>query len=231
MLSGRFASRSRPVSPRRSSEADDPATIGLVILEPDVPTAARLLRTGRALEVVTLAWNVVGVMVLAVLAISTSSVALTGFGLDSLIEIGASAVVLWELSGTGEHRRQGRALRLIGIGVRAARGVPPPPVRGRPRPWGTARPPARSGSSGPRLTAFAMFGLAAGKRRTGRALDNPVLETEGRVTFVDGLLATAVLIGIVLDLALGWWWADPVAGLVIVFYAAREAKHSLTSGP
>ena len=70
-----------------------------------------------------------------------------------------------------------------------------------------------------------MFALAALKGRTGRALGNPVLVTEGRVTFIDGLLATAVLLGITLDLVLGWWWADPVAGLVIVYYAIREAVH------
>ena len=56
-----------------------------------------MLRLGFMLEWITLAWNVVGVVVLAVLAVSSSSVALAGFGLDSLIEIGASSVVLWEL--------------------------------------------------------------------------------------------------------------------------------------
>ncbi|WP_123680850.1 cation transporter [Curtobacterium sp. PhB115] len=49
------------------------------------------------------------------------------------------------------------------------------------------------------------------------------LPTEGRVTFVDGLLAVAVLIGISLNALVGWWWADPIAGYVIVFYAFREA--------
>lgn len=55
-----------------------------------------------------------------------------------------------------------------------------------------------------------------------------MLTTEGRVTLVDALLATAVLVGVSLDAALGWWWADPLAGYVIVFYAAREAKACLT---
>jgi divalent metal cation (Fe/Co/Zn/Cd) transporter len=57
-----------------------------------------------ALEYTTLAWNVVGIVVLAVAAVTARSVALAGFGLDSLIEIGASIVVIWELSGTGEIR-------------------------------------------------------------------------------------------------------------------------------
>jgi len=50
-----------------------------------------------------------------------------------------------------------------------------------------------------------------------------VLSTEGRVTLIDGLLAVAVLAGLALNAALGWWWADPLAGYVLVYYAAREA--------
>jgi hypothetical protein len=61
----------------------------------------QLLRRGFALEYVTLGWNVVGIVVLAIAAVSARSVALAGFGMDSLIEIGASTVVLWELSVTG----------------------------------------------------------------------------------------------------------------------------------
>ncbi len=72
------------------------------------------------------------------------------------------------------------------------------------------------------MTAAVMFALAAGKARTGRALGNPVLRTEGRVTMIDGILATAVLMGLALNAALGWWWADPAAGYVLVCYATRE---------
>lgn len=79
-----------------------------------------LVRRGFALEWATLGWNVAGVVVLAIAAISARSVALAGFGLDSLIEIGASTVVIWELSGTGQARQQ-RALRLIGAGFSFAR--------------------------------------------------------------------------------------------------------------
>jgi divalent metal cation (Fe/Co/Zn/Cd) transporter len=72
-------------------------------------------------------------------------------------------------------------------------------------------------------TAAVMFTLAAGKRSTGLTLGNAVLATEGRVTMIDGILASAVLLGLVLNAAAGWWWADPAAGLVIVYYAIREA--------
>ncbi len=74
------------------------------------------------------------------------------------------------------------------------------------------------------VTAVLMFALAAGKARTGRALDNPVLRTEGRVTTIDGILAVAVLAGLILNAALGWWQADPAAGYVLVYYAAREVR-------
>lgn len=72
-----------------------------------------------------------------------------------------------------------------------------------------------------------MFAPAFGKARTGAALGNPVLQTEGRVTLIDGILATAVLAGLALNAALGWWWADP-AGYVLVYYAAREAREIFT---
>lgn len=185
-------------------------------------TRRTLLRRGFVLEYLTLGWNLVGVAVLAVTAWSARSIALAGFGLDSLIEIGASIVVVWELSGTGEQRQR-RALRLIGMAFAAlavylavqstvvlAAGFHP-----RHSPGGIAWTA---------LTALAMFALAAGKARTGTALDNPVLRTEGRVTLVDGLLAAAVLAGLALNAGLGWWWADPVAGYVLVCYAAREVR-------
>jgi hypothetical protein len=77
-----------------------------------------LLRRGFVLECVTLGWNVAGITVLAIAATAARSVALAGFGLDSLIEIGASTVVIWELSGTGAERQR-RGLRLIGYAFAA----------------------------------------------------------------------------------------------------------------
>ncbi len=186
-----------------------------------------LLRRGRILECATLGWNVVGVAVLAVAALRAHSVALAGFGLDSLIEIGASIVVLWELAGTGEARQQ-RALRLIGaafLALAAYLVVQTAVV------LATGYHPGASGLGigWTAATALAMFALARGKLRTGQALDNPVLITESRVTVIDGLLATAVLVGLVLNAAIGWWWADPVAGLVIVYYAVREARSTVNA--
>ena len=187
----------------------------------DASARARLLRTGFALEWTTLAWNIVGVVVLAILAVSSGSLALAGFGLDSLIEIGASAVVIWELSGTGEHRQR-LALRLIGAAFVALAAYlliqTAIALATAHRPDGSVGGIVWTG-----ITAVCMFTLAALKTRTGRALGNPVLQTEGRVTMIDGLLACAVLLGVLLNTVLGWWWADSAATLVIVYYAIREA--------
>lgn len=77
------------------------------------------------------------------------------------------------------------------------------------------------------VTAVVMFALAEGKDVTGRQLDNPVLRTEGRVTLVDGMVATAVLAGLALNAAVGWWWADPLAGYVLFVYGSKEGLVAL----
>ena len=194
----------------------------------DDPVRRALLRRGFWLEYATLAWNVIGIVVLAIAALSARSVALAGFGLDSLIEIGASTVVIWELSGTGEERQR-RGLRLIGYAFAALAAyllVQSTVV------LVAGYHPRHSvlGIVWTGVTAAVMFALAAGKARTGRALGNPVLRTEGRVTMVDGILATSVLLGLALNAALGWWWADPAAGYVLVFYAAREVREIFFAG-
>lgn len=186
---------------------------------------AQLLRRGRQLEIATLVWNVTGVVVLALTAVVARSVALAGFGLDSVVEIGASTVVLWELANV-EQNRQRRAMRLIGsafvlLAVYLAVQSSVVLIVG--------FHPHHSdlGIVWTSLTAIAMFGLASAKTKIGTALDNPVLITEGRVTMVDGILATAVVAGLLLNALAGWWWADPLAGYLILYYAIREARTAL----
>jgi divalent metal cation (Fe/Co/Zn/Cd) transporter len=174
---------------------------------------------------VTLLWNVVGVIVLAMAAIVARSVALAGFGLDSVIEIGASTVVLWELADVAQTR-QHRAIRMIGASFvalsvyLAVQSTIVLAVGFRPH-----HSPVGIGWTA--LTAMVMFALAAGKSRIGAALNNPVLRAEGRVTMIDGILATAVLLALMLNAFIGWWWADPASGYVILYYAIREARATL----
>jgi len=206
-------------------EHDEGGGAGAATLPPQ-PERTRLRRRGFILEGITLGWNVIGVVVLAFAAIAARSVALAGFGLDSLIEIGASTVVIWELSDTGQERQR-RALQLIGSAFvllalyLAAQST-----------WvlvvGHHAHHSPAGIAWTAATAAAMFALAHAKATTGRALDNPVLRTEGRVTLVDGILATSVLVGLTLNAAFGWWWADPAAAYILVYYAAREAHEIFT---
>jgi len=191
--------------------------------EPD-----KLLRRGLALEYSTLAWNVVGVVVVIYAALKAHLVALAGFGLDSLIEIGASTVVVWELTGAGKDREK-KALRLISgaffvlalyILVQSVRSL-----------YLQVKPDTSLMGIVWLLFTFAvMVALAQGKRVTGTKLSNPVLLPEGRVTMVDAFLAASVLVGLILNAALGWWWADPLAGLVIVFYGFKEGRHAWAEG-
>lgn len=179
-----------------------------------------LLRRGLRLEYATLGWNVVGVGIVIAAAIAARSVALAGFGLDSLIEIFASVIVVWQLKGVKEQRER-RALHLIGsafyalavyILIQAAY------VLVRQAQPHTSLP----GILWLAATLIAMLLLASGKRATGTQLGNAVLMTEAHVTLIDAYLAGAVLIGLVLNALFGWWWADPLAGLVIVYYGIKE---------
>jgi divalent metal cation (Fe/Co/Zn/Cd) transporter len=184
-----------------------------------------LTRRGLRLEYATLSWNVVGVPILMVAAIRSGSPAAAAFGLDSAIEIGASLVVVWELTGAPKER-EALGLRLIGVAFLAV------------AVFVTVQAiVALSGGHHPghsilgilwtAATCAVMFALARAKGITGRALGNPVLQAESRVTFVDGFLAVTVLTGLTLNAVLGLWWADPLAGLVIVGYALREARSAL----
>ncbi len=192
--------------------------------EPVQSDNRQLLRIGLALEYATLAWNVVGVAVLVAAAYRARSVALAGFGFDSLIEIAASVVVVWHLLGVHLDRER-IALRLIGIAFVllvlyiAAQLIYTLASSTHPA-------PSAGGIAWTGATLFAMLLLAYGKRRTGDRLNNEVLRTESRVTLVDAYLAGAVLVGLALNAAAGWWWADPLASLVILYYGVREARHA-----
>ena len=188
-----------------------------------------LLRRGLRLEYATLAWNVFGSVLVLAAAVAARSVALAGFGLDSLIEIAASAVVVWQLKGS-DKTRETKALRLIGIAFIllalyiGAQSTYVLAAGFRPR-------ESQLGIAWLALTALAMFALAYGKSRTGSALGNRLLQTEARVTAIDGLLALAILVGLVLNAALGWWWADPAAALAMLPLIVREGIEAWQGEP
>ena len=187
-----------------------------------------LQRRGLRLEYATLAWNVVEIGFLIAAAIMARSVALAGFAFDSFIEIFASVVVVWQLKGTTQAHSEQRAIRRIGAAfywlaiyiIAQAAATLALDIRPDSSPLGIAWLAA---------TCVVMLGLAAGKARTGRELDNPVLSAEARVTLVDGALAAAILVGLILNATAGWWWADIAAGAVLVAYGLREGRLHLSA--
>jgi divalent metal cation (Fe/Co/Zn/Cd) transporter len=185
----------------------------------------RLRRCGLRLEFATLAWNVVEIGFVAA-AVIARSVALAGFALDSGIEIFASLVVIGQLREGSDPERERRALRRIGLAFFAlacylvAQTIATLVLDVHPD-----HSPLGIGWLG--ATVIVMYVLAWWKHRTGVALGHAVLLAEARVTAVDGVLATGVLVGLVLNALAGWWWADVVAGVVVIVYGLREGVHHL----
>ena len=190
--------------------------------------SALLLRRGLWLEYTTLGWNVVGTAIILIAAVRAGSAALAGFGLDSAIEIFASVVVVWQLKGV-DQGREGLALKLIGAAF-IALAIYVFVQSGWVLLTGSHPKPSLLGIVWLTVTCVIMLLLAWGKLTTGRQLGNPVLTTEARVTVIDAALAAAVLVGVGLNALAGWWWADPLAGLVIVYYGVTEGRAAWKHG-
>ena len=192
---------------------------------PNASQAATLVRRGLLLEYLTIAWSILSAVVATAAGIAAGSIALIGFGLDSVIEVFAGAVVVWQLRGvTGGRDRL--ALRLIGVAflllaayvlVQSLRSL-------------LTQARRESSVTGIALTAGAlavMTALGIAKRRTGFRLGNPVLLTEAKVTLIDAGLSATLLAGLVLNAALGWWWADPLVALGLAALAVKEGVEAL----
>ena len=183
----------------------------------------QLLQRGLILEYITLGWNVVGCAVAVWAGVAAASLALFGFGIDSAIEIFASVVVVWQLHATHKENEK-LALRLIGGAFMLlslyllVRSVQVLMEQVHPQ-------TSIIGGVWLLVTAIAMFSLAYGKRIVGTQLKNAVLLEEAVVTVVDGFLALAILIGVLLNALAGWWWADATASIVLAIVSIREALH------
>lgn len=188
--------------------------------------AARLRRRGFWLEYASMAWMTAEAGVAITAGVLASSIALTGFGLDSVIEFLAAAIVVWQLRGGGEERET-RAVRLIGVtffvlaAYLAVEGIRDLTTQARP------------GQSVPGLAIagaalIVMPLLAVAKHRTGRALGNRTLIADSAETAFCAFTSAATLLGVGLNAWLGWWWADPAAALVIAALAIKEGIEAWT---
>ena len=197
-------------------------------MELNSPEHHRLLRRGIRLEWATTAWNLMEVFVTIGLGLAARSLALVAFGLDSMIEVFASTVVIWHLTIGADPpvRRTQVALRLIAAAF-IALAVFLVVASVRSLVLGTTPDDAPFGVAYLSLTAVVMFSLAVAKRRTARRLGSEPLEAEASMTFLDGCLSVGILSALMANILLGWWWADGVAALAIGGFAAREARDSL----
>ena len=152
------------------------------------------------------------------------SLALVAFGLDSLVEIFASTVVIWNLRDDRRDpgdRRIHRALRLIaGAFWTLAAFLIVMSVRGLA--LGERPEDSPLGIAYLAITAVVMFGLARLKRVTASELASETLGAEAAMTFLDGCLSTGILLALVLNARFGWWWTDATAALVVAGFAINE---------
>lgn len=179
-------------------------------------------RRAQRLEYATIAWNVGEAVFTVGLGIAAGSLALIGFGTDSVIEVFASAVVLWHVGGDDRVQRNRRALMLVG-GAFAALAVVLSIAGLRDLVIGRLPGESPIGIIYLAITAVVMAGLAVAKRSLAIRLASAPLRSEANLTMLDAGLATLTLIGLGLNYWFGWWWADPTAALVVAAVAAREA--------
>jgi divalent metal cation (Fe/Co/Zn/Cd) transporter len=185
---------------------------------------AALTRRAFALEGLTVAWNTVEAAVALVAGIVAGSIALVGFGLDSLVEIFAAGVVIWQLRGVSEDRER-HALRLIAVSFFALAAYVTIEAL---RDLLLRHEPATS-TPGIVLAVASlavMPSLALAKRRAGQRLGNPVLVADSIETLLCAYLSAILLVGLALNATVGWWWADPLAGLGIAYFALREGREA-----
>ena len=184
-----------------------------------------LVQRGLALNYLTIGYNVLEAVVALGAGIVSGSVALVGFGLDSVIEVTASGAAQWRLRADIDSSRRERAehatLRIIGWSFLALATYV---VFDSANALLRREPPERSivGLVLLALSAIVMPVLAQAKRRVARAMTSRALEADAMQTSLCAYLSVIALAGVALNTALGWWWADPVAALAMVPIIAKE---------
>jgi divalent metal cation (Fe/Co/Zn/Cd) transporter len=198
--------------------------VSAVALEAERP---RLERRARLLAWGANAWHLIEFAIALGAGIAAGSVALVAFGIDSLIEVAAGLTIVWRFTGTRltsatSERRAQQAIAVsyfvlaAYVAVESARDL-----------VGGHEPSASwLGIGLAAVTAPTMPLLARAKRRVGHALGSAATVGEGGQNMICAYLSIALLVGLLANALVGWWWADPVAALVIGAVAAREGVES-----
>ena len=191
---------------------------------------AALVRRGRALQYLTVGWNSAEALVSVAAGVVAGSIALVGFGLDSVIEVSSGAIILWRLRAEHDAARrehaERRALKLVGwsfvalaayVAFDAAKAL-----------WRREAPEESFvGIAVAVVSLIAMPLLARAKRRVAARLGSAAMRADSRQTDLCAYLSAILLAGLLLNAWLGWWWADPAAGLVMVPIIAYEGIEAL----
>jgi divalent metal cation (Fe/Co/Zn/Cd) transporter len=191
---------------------------------------AAAIHRGLSLEYFTVAWNLLEAAVALASGALAGSIALISFGLDSLIEVSSGGVLLWRLHADQDEQRRERverkALKLVGSSLLLlAVYVTGNSVLSLVR----REAPERSlpGIALAIASLLAMPLLARAKRKVASALGSSALQADSRQTDICAYLSAILLLGLLLNAAFRWWWADPVAGLAMVPLIAYEGSEAL----
>lgn len=182
----------------------------------------RLGRRAQLLAGASVTYNLIEAGVAIIAGTVAGSIALVGFGLDSLVEVSSGLVILWQFRHSIPELRERLALRLIAlsffalaayVGLESLRDL-----------LASADEPDRSlvGIGLAASSLFVMPWLSWAQRRTGRALGSGSVVADSKQTLLCTYLSAVLLAGLVLNATLGWGWADPLAGLAIAGVAAKE---------
>lgn len=190
-------------------------------LGPSPGQRARLGRRAQLLAAASVAYNCVEAVVALVAGLVAGSVALVGFGLDSLVEVSSGLVILWQFRHAVPESRERQALRLMALSFFAlAAYVSVESVRALAA--GSEPDPSPVGIALACASLLVMPFLSWAQRRTGRQLGSGSVVADGTQTLLCTYLSAVLLAGLVVNATLGWFWADSVAALVIAGIAARE---------
>lgn len=185
-------------------------------------------RRAIRLEYFTVAWSVVEIVVSIVAGVMAHSIALIAFGLDSVMEVASGLALLWRFTQQGmeDERADSRAVKIVGItflllsayaGTEAAGDL-----------WFHRAPKTSVAGmvlAGAALIVMPLLGIA--KRRLARLLGSRALSADSTETFFCSYFSATLLVGLALNAGLGWWWADPVAALIMAVLMLREGLEAL----
>jgi divalent metal cation (Fe/Co/Zn/Cd) transporter len=187
------------------------------------PVDHLLRRVAVLLAAATIIWNIIEAGVSLAAGAATGSVALVTFGIDALIEVGSASVVLWQYSGHDSDARSRTALEAIAVSFFAlavyagGRGTFDLATGSRPD-------ASAAGITIAALSLVVMPLLAIQKRRVGRKLGSITVMADSAQTILCTYLSAALLAGLALNAAFGWWWADPLVALVVAALAIAEGR-------